>query len=680
MAKEAGKPKVKKRGKGGKGQGRPKFCPNSSKSFNLSTTRSNSRLHASTTALKKNNEELAKNLNFAKEVIAKLQKENGAKDAESMELRMELGQLRAGPDPNQIEMEIQRRVKEHMVKLNKDIRAAMDHTIGLSGILTELCVSTNRASVTSAGSGVGMMVSARSSDIGGTRMRQVAGTSTNTWSRGSQGSGTSPPRQLSTVRPMVAGHAISRPRIQLERVDLASMAQVNDQQPEELTEDPVTEDIEEEQEEVPPSPQAAPMSRNVFDLTNIREESTLMDDSVMNAMEETVISPNMEAVQEENLEDISHEEEAISRRLTSTVARTSLRQSLRPPVNMDSSLSPTPGPSQSPISQLPDTSPYILETDTTPVGLPRRVSMPRPDSSAPSPRQNESASFSESFFLEQMAMDGEDPLEGPSWLFASIKKKKRKSSAVRKLSCILSDMDSTAGTSSIDNSELELLETSSANASGMVLDKDLRQSGPQDDQENVPLDDGERTILNPGSRVSVAASPRTPLTSLKTRLEDGVNIKEARIMLSNVGVTPETTDSPSVGKNKDLTLDQLFSFGIRSDSDESSLLKRKFGSLEQEGSSVSQPTVMLKKARTTDIAAASRMEVRLENVSQPPEPEIEKPAEGRSRRQRAGQVSYKEVSVRQKMRQGDAGSSSIYGGFIPQEKEEKKKKKVAKKK
>ena len=247
-----------------------------------------------------------------------------------------------------------------------------------------------------------------------------------------------------------------------------------------------------------------------------------------------------------------------------------------------------------------------------------------------------------------MAVDGGDPLEGPSWLFASIKKKKRKSSVVRKLSCILSDMDSTAGTSSVDNSELELLETSSNNASGMVLDKDLRHSEPQDDQENVPLD-GERTILNPGSRVSVAASPRTPLSSLKARLEDGVNIKEARIMLNNVGVTPETTDSPSIGKNKDLTLDQLFSFGLRSDSDESSLLKRKFGSLEQEGSSVSQPTVMLKKARTTDIAAASRMEVRLENVIQPQEPE--KPTEGRSRRQRAGQVSYKEASVRQKMRQ-----------------------------
>ena len=144
MAKEAGKPKVKKRGaKARKSQGRPKFCPNSTKSFNLST-RSNSRLHASTSALKKNNEELAKNLNVAKEVIAKLQKDIGVKDAENLELRMELGQLRGRPDPHDVEIEIQRRGKEQMIKVNKDIRAAMDHTIGLSGILTELCVATNR--------------------------------------------------------------------------------------------------------------------------------------------------------------------------------------------------------------------------------------------------------------------------------------------------------------------------------------------------------------------------------------------------------------------------------------------------------------------------------------------------------------------------------------------------------
>ena len=71
---------------------------------------------------------------------------------------MELGQLR--------------------IKVNKDIRAAMDHMIGLSGILTELCVATNRSSVASAGSGVGLVAS-RSSDIGGGRIRQVAGTSGN---------------------------------------------------------------------------------------------------------------------------------------------------------------------------------------------------------------------------------------------------------------------------------------------------------------------------------------------------------------------------------------------------------------------------------------------------------------------------------------------------------------------
>ena len=66
---------------------------------------------------------------------------------------------------------------------------------------------------------------------------------------------------------------------------------------------------------------------------------------------------------------------------------------------------------------------------------------------------------------EQMAVEGGDPLEGPSWLFASIKKKKWKSSVVRKLSCILSDMGSTTGNSSVDNSDLELQETCSTNGS-----------------------------------------------------------------------------------------------------------------------------------------------------------------------------------------------------------------------
>merc|ERR550532_985495 len=98
----------------------------------------------------------------------------------------------------------------------------------------------------------------------------------------------------------------------------------------------------------------------------------------MNAMEETVISPNMEAVQEENIADFDQEEEEEARLLTSTVARKSLRQSLRPPPVHVNSLSP--GPSQSPISPapLPDTSPYVLETDTTPVGF-SGIPIPRQD-------------------------------------------------------------------------------------------------------------------------------------------------------------------------------------------------------------------------------------------------------------------------------------------------------------
>ena len=118
--------------------------------------------------------------------------------------------------------------------------------------------------------------------------------------------------------------------------------------------------------------------------------------------------------------------------------------------------------------------------------------MPRPESSSarpvPSPGHNESASFSESFFLEQMAVDGGDPLEGPSWLFASIKKKKRKSNAVRKLSCIMSDLDNTAGSSSMEESELELLETSSNNAS-LLKRKfgSLEQEGSSVSQPTVML-------------------------------------------------------------------------------------------------------------------------------------------------------------------------------------------------
>ena len=197
MAKEAGKPKVKKRkDKEKPTPKRPKFCPNTSKSFNLSLSRSR-QVHVSSTLLKKNNDELAKTLNLCKVAMARLEKEKAAKDAEIMELTIENNQLRAGPDPQDIEAEIQRRVREHLSKINGDIRAAIDHTIGLSNILTQLCVSSSRASVASSVSS--SVVGQRNSDIGGARLRQVVNTKTNsiagsntgavasannTWSRG----------------------------------------------------------------------------------------------------------------------------------------------------------------------------------------------------------------------------------------------------------------------------------------------------------------------------------------------------------------------------------------------------------------------------------------------------------------------------------------------------------------
>ena len=419
------------------------------------------------------------------------------------------------------------------------------------------------------------------------------------------------------------------------------------------------------EEEIPATPPLQEPTRNLFDLTNIREESTLMEDSVLDTMEETIISPNMEAVQEENAEDEEEDDDhtipssSQPRRLTSTQTRESVRQSLQPPAHLSSSQSPI-------LSMLPNTSPYVLETETTPVGLPRPSSI-----MIPSP--NQSSSFTESF-LEQLV--DADPLEGPSWLFASVKKKKRRSSAVKKLSCIMSDLDNTdSNTSALDSSDIE--------PSGQfVLDRDLRQSlrvessinqpivtpdilveDGDSNQENVPVNENIPNVSNiTGTRD--LQTPRTPLSSLRTCLDEGgnqINLKEARIMLNNVGVdgqnSPRKVISPPpvlIAKKKTLTLDELFSFGVREDL--TPKLKRKYGSDSQVGEV--QPK--LKKARNTEVPQSSNvrlqnLEVRLEkNICQTDKPEEDHPpvveAGGRSRRQKTS-VSYKEPSLGKKMRQ-----------------------------
>ena len=116
-------------------------------------------------------------------------------------------------------------------------------------------------------------------------------------------------------------------------------------------------------------------------------------------------------------------------------------------------------------------------------------------------------------FLEQMC--DADPLEGPSWLFASVHKKKRRSGAVRKLSCVYSDSEraSTMGssgraTSSLDSSDIDISSdgggASSREVSGYVLDRDLLETAVV----NTPDVTLEATNLepNPGKSVKSISS------------------------------------------------------------------------------------------------------------------------------------------------------------------------------
>merc|ERR1712048_98763 len=271
-------------------------------------------------------------------------------------------------------------------------------------------------------------------------------------------------------------------------------------------------------------------------------------------------------------------------------------------------------------------------------------------------------------------------------------------------SCIMSELDNTdSNTSALDSSDID---PSSREPSGQfVLDRDLRQSllssinqpivtpdilveDGDSNQENVPINEDIPNVTNiTGTRD--LQTPRTPLSSLGTCLDEGgnqINLKEARIMLNNVGVdgqnSPRKVISPSpvlISKKKTLTLDELFSFGVREDL--TPKLKRKYGSDSQVGEV--QPK--LKKARNTEVPQSSNvrlqnLEVRLEkNICQTDKPEEDHPpvveAGGRSRRQKTS-VSYKEPSLGKKMRQGDAGSSNIFGQIKPAAKKKGGKKKT----
>jgi len=280
-----------------RGKGRASFCPNKSKSFN-SSNRSYRGHHVSTTALKKNNEELAKSLNKCKGVIAHLQTEKLELESKLMELRAERPQF----DDAAVEAEVQRRLVATLFPVKKQITQAIDNMVGLSDNLTQslqLVSAPLRMSTQSSSGGRGSNVGPnRGSSIGmgaNFRMRPIINFPTRESSSAgnSSQSKSSPPKQLSKVSPMVAGHAISRPRIQLTRMDIEAMSAAREQlgqeneveSNEELNEgidgqigiegidDQIGEGSEVDMVQMEPLPHPG---RSLFNLTNIGEENSVL--------------------------------------------------------------------------------------------------------------------------------------------------------------------------------------------------------------------------------------------------------------------------------------------------------------------------------------------------------------------------------------------------------------------
>ena len=118
---------------------RPTFCVNSSKSFNSSRSYFDRQRNISISALKKNNEELAKGLNKCKGAIAALQADKLALVRQNMELREEVGILRGHVDQSQLssEAELQKRLGEYLGPVKKMIDNAMGNMVSLSDNLTQ---------------------------------------------------------------------------------------------------------------------------------------------------------------------------------------------------------------------------------------------------------------------------------------------------------------------------------------------------------------------------------------------------------------------------------------------------------------------------------------------------------------------------------------------------------------
>ena len=253
---------------------RPKYCPNSSKNGNRSFNLSRSRVicRASETALKKNNEQLAKALNSHKITIGELRAELVLKDRRIQEVMAEAASLRqAAADPALVEAELLRRI---VAPIRASLEGAVDCLVQTSEHVTkglQLASQPSRQSSISQAR-LSSQQHRHSSICPSFQMRSVAP------SRSGETSTSTSPSLVSKVRPkfernaisiqsssmfrqyltqfqlysnpteshfhisylvskvgpMVAGHAISRPRIQLTRMDEAAMAAARERQAEDL--------------------------------------------------------------------------------------------------------------------------------------------------------------------------------------------------------------------------------------------------------------------------------------------------------------------------------------------------------------------------------------------------------------------------------------------------------------
>ncbi|XP_023338428.1 uncharacterized protein LOC111709072 isoform X2 [Eurytemora carolleeae] len=206
---------------------RATFCPNSSnKSLPKTRNKSYQWSGVSKSALKKNNDELAKVLNRYKGGFAEKEKEILSLKSEIMALNQENNALRLQMD--QSEELNGRKLRE----LKNNLNSALDNLFSLQDNVSKSISITNsslRASQASRASSSSSRISAPlsfTSRISGPPLQETGKANGLSNIRFRDASylvpHNSPPKNLpqNKVSPMVAGHAISRPRIQLARMDM----------------------------------------------------------------------------------------------------------------------------------------------------------------------------------------------------------------------------------------------------------------------------------------------------------------------------------------------------------------------------------------------------------------------------------------------------------------------------